>query len=189
MLLFYIKGNTEGILGHFRYIADHVDKPIVLYNVPKRTGMEIPYEVVRILSYHPNIIGIKEASGDISYQTKIASLCKEGFVLYGGDDMTMLASLALGAQGMISVIANAFPKEVKLILDSFSKNIEISRLVFHRLLILTEDIFKETSPIPVKYLLYLQGFQTKKLRLPLAEASIQLRRKLEEDYLLYQEEE
>ena len=186
---FYIKGNTEGILGHFRYIADHVDKPIVLYNVPKRTGMEIPYEVVRILSYHPNIIGIKEASGDISYQTKIASLCKEGFVLYGGDDMTMLASLALGAQGMISVIANAFPKEVKLILDSFSKNIEISRLVFHRLLILTEDIFKETSPIPVKYLLYLQGFQTKKLRLPLAEASIQLRRKLEEDYLLYQEEE
>lgn len=186
---YYVKSNTEGLLKHFSYIADHVDKPIVLYNVPKRTGVELDYEVVRFLSYHPKIIGIKEASGNIAYQTKIATLCKDDFVLYGGDDFTMLSSLALGATGMISVINNAFPKEVKLILDIFDKDKNTARMIFNKLLPLIEDIFKETSPIPIKYLLFLMGYKTRKLRIPLAEASIGVRRKLEEDYLFFQEEE
>lgn len=180
---YYIKTNTEGLIKHFNYIADNVQKPIVLYNVPRRTGINIDYEVVRILSYHPNIVGIKEASGDLVYQAKVASICNEKFILYGADDLTMLGSLALGAGGIISVIGNAFPKETKLIIDLFFKDVNIARTTYFKLLTLIEDIFKETSPIPVKYLMYLQGYKTNHVRLPLAIASIGLRRKLEEDYL------
>lgn len=185
---YYIKSNTEGLLKHFHYIADHVQKPIILYNVPKRTGLQLEYEVVRILSYHPNIIGIKEASGDLAYQTKISTICNSSFVLYGADDLSMIPSLSLGAVGIISVIGNAFPKETKLIIHTFSKDITISRTTYQKIMQLTEDIYKEPSPIPVKYLLYLMGFKTRRLRMPLAEPSIGLRRKLEEDYLILLEE-
>ena len=150
---YYIKSNTEGLLKHFTYIADHVSHPIVLYNVPKRTGVQLNEEVVQFLSYHPNIIGIKEASGDLAYQTKIALFCNERFVLYGADDLSMLPSLGLGAVGIISVINNAFPKEVKLIIDSFDKDKKISLLAYKKISKLTEDIYRESSPIPVKYLL------------------------------------
>ncbi|MDE6656869.1 MAG: 4-hydroxy-tetrahydrodipicolinate synthase [Anaeroplasmataceae bacterium] len=186
---YYIKSNTEGLLKHFSYIADYVNHPIVLYNVPKRTGIELSEEVVRFLSYHPNIIGIKEASGNLEYQTKISFICNENFVLYGADDLTMLPSLSLGAVGIISVINNAFPKEVKLMIDSFSKDITISRLTYKKIHKLTEDIYKEPSPIPVKYLLFVMGFKTRKVRMPLAEASIGLRRKIEEDYLAFVDED
>ncbi|MDE7161874.1 MAG: 4-hydroxy-tetrahydrodipicolinate synthase [Anaeroplasmataceae bacterium] len=186
---YYIKSNTEGLLKHFTYIADHVAHPIVLYNVPKRSGLNLDVDVVRFLSYHPKIIGIKEASGNFEYQTKISLLCNSNFVLYGADDLTMLASLGVGAVGIISVINNAFPKEVKLIIDSYSKERQISSLTYKKISKLTEDIFKEASPIPVKYLLFLQGFKTRRLRMPLAEPSIGLRRKLEEDYLEFVDED
>ncbi|MCM1130261.1 MAG: 4-hydroxy-tetrahydrodipicolinate synthase [Roseburia sp.] len=186
---YYIKSNTEGLLKHFTYIADHVNHPIVLYNVPKRTGVHLSEEVVRFLSYHPNIVGIKEASGDLAYQTKIALLCNKNFVLYGADDLSMIPSLGLGAVGIISVINNAFPKEVKLIIDSFDKDRNISILTYKKISKLTEDIYKESSPIPIKYLLFVMGFKTRKLRLPLAEASIGLRRRIEEDYLAFVDED
>lgn len=186
---YYIKSNTEGLIKHFSYIADYVKHPVVLYNVPKRTGLCLSEEVVKFLSYHPNIIGIKEASGDLEYQTKISLLCHESFVLYGADDLTMLPSLSLGAVGIISVINNAFPKEVKLIIDSFPKDYQISKVAYKKIHRLTEDIYKEPSPIPIKYLLYVMGFKTRKLRMPLAETSIQMRRKLEEDYLAFVDED
>lgn len=180
---YYIKTNESGMIKHFTYIADHVNRPIVLYNVPKRTGINLSFDVVRILSYHKNIIGIKEASSDLIYQSKIASICREDFVLYGADDQTMIPSLAIGASGIISVINNAFPKEIKLIVDSAPKDLKIANTVFNKLITIMQDIFIETSPIPIKYLMYLQGFETLKLRLPLAECSMSLKRKLEEDYL------
>lgn len=186
---YYIKSNTTGIIKYFSFIADHVGHPIVLYNVPKRTGVEITEEVVQFLSYHPNIIGIKEASGNLVYQTKVALICNENFVLYGADDLSMMASLGLGAVGIISVINNAFPKEVKLIIDSFEKDKRISMLTYKKISKLTEDIYKETSPIPIKYLLYVMGYKTRNLRMPLAEASIGLRRKIEEDYLAFIDED
>ncbi|MBD5390423.1 hypothetical protein HDR67_00200, partial [bacterium] len=125
----------------------------------------------------------------LEYQTKISLFCNEKFVLYGADDLTMIPSLGLGAVGIISVINNAFPKEVKLIIDSFSKNIEISKVTYQKISKLTEDIYKEPSPIPIKYLLFVMGFKTRKLRMPLAEASIGVRRKLEEDYLEFVDED
>lgn len=186
---YYIKSNTEGLIKHFTYIADRVNHPIVLYNVPKRSGLNLDVEVVRFLSYHPKIIGIKEASGNLEYQTKISLLCNENFVLYGADDLTILPSLGLGAVGIISVINNAFPKEVKLMIDSFDKERKISIITYKKISKLTEDIYRESSPIPIKYLLFIMGFKTRKVRMPLAEASIWVRRKIEEDYLEFVDED
>lgn len=180
---YYNKSNTSGLLKHFTQIADAVSHPIVIYNVPKRTGMSLEVEVIHMLSFHPNIIGIKEASGNLAYQGEIISVCKDDFVLYCGDDQTVLPSLSLGAVGVISVIGNAFPKEMKLITTSFPKNIEIARSTFVILLPLIKAIFLEVSPIPIKYLLYLMGYQVKNVRMPLAEPSFACKRALEIKYL------
>ncbi len=180
---YYNKSNTSGLLKHFTQIADAVSHPIVLYHVPKRTGVHLDVSLVRMLSYHKNIIGIKEASGDLAYQAQIARFCRDDFQLYCGDDLTALASLSLGACGVISVINNAFPKEIKLMIDSFPKNIGISRSVFYSLLPLSQAIFMEVSPIPIKYLLFLMGFHTKNVRMPLAEPSLLCKRTLEAAYL------
>ena len=180
---YYNKTNVSGLIKHFTYIADHVSKPIVLYNVPKRTGMSIPIDVVRILSYHHNIIGIKDASGDALYTQEIAKFTNNKFKLYCGDDKSMIISLFLGASGSISVIANAFPLEVKLIHENFDKNINISKTTFNKLNSLIDAIFKETSPIGIKYLLYIIGFNTKKYRRPLDEPSLEVKRLIEEKTL------
>ena len=186
---YYIKSNVSGLLKHFTRIADCVDKPVVLYNVPKRCGFSLDVDIIKILSYHPNIIGIKEASGDISYQSRIASFCNEDFVLYCGDDFSILGSLGVGACGVISVIGNAFPKEIKIIIDSFKKNIDISRATYFMLLPLINVIYLEVSPIWCKYLLYLMGFKTKKYRLPLDEPALQSKREIEEAAYNFFEEE
>lgn len=185
---YYNKTNTSGMLKHFTYIADHLNKPIVLYNVPKRTGMSIPIEVVRALSYHKNIIGIKEASGDFLYQLELSSFINEEFKLYSGDDATMLLSLYLGASGVINVIGNAFPKEMKLIINSFDKNNEISKTAFYKLFNLIKVMYQEVSPIGIKYVMYLLGFEVLGYRRPLDEPSKELKRKLEEQMLYLIEE-
>ena len=145
--------------------------------------MSIPIDVVRILSYHHNIIGIKDASGDALYTQEIAKFINNKFKLYCGDDKSMIISLFLGASGSISVIANAFPLEVKLIHESFDKNINISKTTFNKLNSLIDAIFKETSPIGIKYLLYIIGFNTKKYRRPLDEPSLEVKRLIEEKTL------
>lgn len=180
---FYNKTNSSGLLKHFTYIADGVKKPIVLYNVPKRTGMSIPYEVVRALSYHRNIIGIKEASGDILYHEKVSRLIREDFHLYCGDDSTMLPSLYLGASGVISVIGNAFPKEIKLIVESFFKAPDISKTAFFKLFDLINAMYMEVSPIGVKYIMYLLGYKTLYYRRPLDEPSKEFKRRLEQELI------
>ncbi len=185
---YYNKTNVSGLLKHFTYIADNVSKPIVLYNVPKRTGMSIPIEVIKALSYHKNIIGIKEASGDLNYQTKLIPFLNENFKLYCGDDSTMLLSLFLGATGVISVIGNAFPKEVKLICQSFDKNVNISKTTFYKLFDLMNTMVQEVSPIGIKYVMYLIGFNTTRYRRPLDEPSRILKRNLEKEILLILDE-
>lgn len=182
---FYVKGNNSGIIKYFNRIADYANHPIIIYNVPKRTGINLDLEIVKCLSYHKNIIGIKEASGDLGYQTKIASFCNDEFVLYGGDDLNVLGSLSLGAKGIISVINNAFPKEFKLIISSFSKNIDISRTLLWILLPIIEAIYIEVSPIGIKYLMYLLGFDTDKYRLPLDEPDKKVKRIIEEKVITY----
>lgn len=173
---YYTKTNTSGLIKHFNYIADHVSKPIILYNVPKRTGMEIPLEVIEALSYHPNIIGIKDASGNAVFQQKIAKITNDNFALYGGDDILALLSYHLGAKGVISVLSNAFPKEMKLLYEAKDK--EISKTTFFKLMDLIQVMFEEVSPIGIKYVLYLLGYDTNSYRKPLDEPSLALKHKL-----------
>ena len=180
---YYNKTNESGLLKHFTYIADNVVKPIIIYDVPKRTGMKIPFEVIRALSYHQNIIGIKEASSDIIDHLKLSTIANENFKLYGGDDSLMLISLFLNSEGIISVIGNAFAKETSLIIHSFDKNVAISKMMFYKLLPLILQMYGEVSPIGIKYVMYLLGFNTLEYRRPLDEPSRQLKRKLENEIL------
>ncbi len=106
---YYIKANAEGMYRHFADVADAVDVPVILYNVPGRTGCSIPVETVARLARHPNICGIKEASGDISYAVKIARYLSDDFQMFCGNDDITLPLLSLGASGVISVWANIMP--------------------------------------------------------------------------------
>lgn len=107
---YYNKANTQGMIRHFTTVADAVHIPIILYNVPGRTGCHIDEEAVKVLSQHPNICGIKEASGNISYATNIARYLSDDFVMYSGNDDMITSMMALGASGVISVLANCLPK-------------------------------------------------------------------------------
>ena len=142
---YYIKTNESGIIKHFSYIADNVSKPIILYNVPSRTGINISYEALQILALHKNIIGIKEASGDFKYQVKISSLVTDKFKLYSGDDHTILASLGLNASGYINVIGNAFPKEMSDIYKNYYVDKNKSMTIFYNLLSVIDSIYFEVS--------------------------------------------
>lgn len=180
---YYIKTNDSGMLKHFTYIADNVSKPVIIYNVPKRTGQNISFDVVKFLSYHKNIIGIKEASGDINYLIKISTLIKDDFNLYCGDDFLILISLFLGCGGIINVIGNAFPKEVKLLIESYNKDVKLSKFIYYKYLSLISVLYDEVSPIGIKYVMHLLGFDTNKYRMPLDEPSKTFKRKLENELL------
>lgn len=177
---YYNKTNVSGMLKHFSYIADHVDHPIVLYNVPKRTGMNIDFEVVRFLSYHKNIIGIKDASGDIIYHLRLLNLQTDNFFVYCGDDSLMFVSRLLGSKGNINVIGNAFPLEVSLITCGAE---DIAKMTFYKLFNLMSVMYNEVSPIGIKYIMFLIGFETLNCRMPLDVASKEFKRILEEKVL------
>ena len=109
---YYNKGNAQGIYQHFKVVADAVNIPLILYNVPSRTGCAIPYEVVEELSKHPNVAAIKEASGNISYFDKVAKLACDDFKIYSGNDDMVVPALSMGASGVISVAANIIPEQM-----------------------------------------------------------------------------
>ncbi len=176
---YYVKSNNSGLLKYFTFIADRLDKPIVIYNVPKRCGFNMPFEVIEALSYHKNIIGIKEASSDPISLLKIIKLSNDKFKIYCGDDSMMLIAMMLGAEGCINVIGNAFPLEIKLIMDSIRKNSEIAKTTYYKLFDLMNNMYKEVSPIGIKYIMYLIGFNKDNYRLPLDEPSREFKRELE----------
>lgn len=181
---YYVKTNTSGLLKYFTYLADRLSKPLILYNVPKRVGMSIPNEVVIALSYHKNIIGIKDASDDIFYQQELINNTKEGFLYYSGSDELMLISLMLGADGVISVIGNAFAKEVCLICNSITnKNYEIAKTTYFKLYNLIKAMYKNVSPIGIKYVMYLLGMIRLNYRIPLDEPDKELKRIIEKEII------
>lgn len=180
---YYIKSNDSGLLKYFTFIADRLDKPIVIYNVPKRTGFNLSFEVIRALSYHKNIVGIKEATSDPIQLLKLISISNENFCIYCGDDSMMLIAMMLGASGCISVIGNAFPLEMKLIIESIKKNPEIAKTTFYKLFDLMTNMYKEVSPIGIKYIMYLIGFKKDNYRLPLDNPSKEFKRDLEKKLL------
>lgn len=165
---YYNKANEEGIYRHFATVADAVKIPCILYNVPGRTGCSISEANVARLSKHPNIIGIKEASGNISYAAKIARHLSDDFVMYSGNDDMIVPMLALGASGVISVLANVAPREThRMVMDFLEGRVKESHDLQLKLLEVTNDLFIEVNPIPVKEALNLMGKDVGGYRLPL----------------------
>lgn len=167
---YYNKTNKQGLINHFTAIAESVNIPIILYNVPSRTGMNISLEVLEELVKIDNIVGIKEASGNASYLMEVAARFGDRLDIYSGNDDIIVPVMSVGGKGVISVLANVLPKEThdicKLYLDG--KTEESMRLQF-KYLDLINTLFCEVNPIPVKTALNLMGFNVGKLRMPLYE--------------------
>ena len=167
---YYNKTNTQGMIRHFTTVADAVHIPIILYNVPGRTGCHIDEEAVKVLSKHPNICGIKEASGNISYATNIARYLSDDFVMYSGNDDMITSMMALGASGVISVLANCLPQEThQIVQDYLDGNVKESLEKQLKYLDFIHALFMEVNPIPVKQALNYMGKEVGGYRLPLCE--------------------
>lgn len=165
---YYNKANAEGMYLHFATVADQVSAPMILYNVPGRTGCSIPPEVVGRLSKHPNIIGIKEASGDLGYAMKIAKYLNDDFVMFSGNDDIVVPLMSIGAKGVISVWANVMPKECSELVHAYleGRHEEAAQMQIKYLPIINA-LFMEVNPIPVKEALNLMGMNAGGFRLPL----------------------
>ncbi|BAK97725.1 dihydrodipicolinate synthetase [Oscillibacter valericigenes Sjm18-20] len=177
---YYNKSNAEGMYHHFADVADAVDIPCILYNVPGRTGCSIPVPVVERLAKHPHIAAIKEASGDMAYAMKIAHCIGPDFALYSGNDDITVPLMSIGGSGVISVYANVMPKMCHEIIREFLTGDRKKAVANHlRYLQLMNDLFLEVNPIPVKTAMNLMGLNVGPMRLPLYEMSDGAKRKLE----------
>ncbi|MBQ8546443.1 MAG: 4-hydroxy-tetrahydrodipicolinate synthase [Clostridia bacterium] len=168
---YYNKPTENGLISHYEKIASEVDLPIILYNVPSRTGVGISLNVLNALREIPNIVGIKEASGSISFLEEAILRFGENYYFYTGNDDLTLASLALGAEGVISVAANLVPRKMHdLCADFWRGEIKKSRELQLYLTPLIKELFLETNPIPVKTALSLAGFIKDEFRLPMCKS-------------------
>ena len=167
---YYNKGNKSGIKKHFEAIAASVKIPIIMYNVPGRTCVNMSPSLVAELAKLDNIVAIKEASGDLAQVAEIARLVPDDFAIYSGNDDSILPLLSLGGHGVISVLANICPKETHdLVYKFFEGDLEISRKLQLEMKPLIDALFIEVNPVPVKTAANLLGFDVGNLRLPLAE--------------------
>ena len=166
---YYNKTSQKGLAAHYRLIASKTSLPVVLYNVPSRTGLNISLDTLKSLADVENIVGIKEASGNIAFMAQIAAECPHLSIYSGNDDMT-LPALSLGADGVISVASNILPKEMHDICELyFNGQIDKSRRLFLSLMDIMDKLFIEVNPIPVKTALNLMGMNAGILRMPLCE--------------------
>ncbi|NOY52967.1 MAG: 4-hydroxy-tetrahydrodipicolinate synthase [Deltaproteobacteria bacterium] len=176
---YYNKPSQEGIYQHYRKIAEETAFPLVLYNVPGRTSLNILPETVARLSKIGEIIGIKEASADLHQISRIIDQSPEGFLVLSGDDFTVLPTLAIGGRGVISVVANTAPKDMSEMVSAFFRgDLNTARKLHYKLLDLTGAMFLETNPLPVKTALHLMGKCEETFRLPLCPMGEGTREKL-----------
>ena len=169
---YYNKTTQKGLIEHFSYVADRVDIPMILYNVPSRTGIGISADTCKALSQHPNINGIKEASGDISLAAKIRSLCGDDLYIWSGNDDCTIPLMSLGALGVISVASNIVPGAVaKLCALCLEGSYAEATELYAKYASLFSALFIETNPMPVKAALKMMGMDRGILRLPLTEIS------------------
>ena len=169
---YYNKANPEGMYRHFATVADAVRIPCILYNVPGRTGCSIPVSVVERLAKHPNVAGVKEASGDMSYAMKLAHCIGPDFALYSGNDDITVPLLSIGGSGVISVYANVMPRMCHDIVADFLGGNQARAVANHlKYLRLMNDLFLEVNPIPVKTAMNMMGLNCGPMRLPLCEMS------------------
>ena len=179
---YYNKPNKEGLYQHYKRIAEEISIPIIIYNVPSRTACNITPDVVeRLANDFDNIIGIKEASGNLKQVAEIIRRTPDNFILLSGDDFLTLPILTLGGKGVISVAANVAPHLMKEMFNAFKAgDLEKARELHYKLMPLFEVMFIDTNPIPVKKALELMGLPAGKPRLPLVELSEEKTEKLRE---------
>lgn len=169
---YYNKTTQAGLIAHYTQIAKNVSIPIILYNVPSRTGLNIAPETALELSKISNIVGIKEASGNLSQVAKIANLCGDNLWIYSGNDDQTLPILSLGGIGVISVLSNILPKFVhNMVFDYLSGNFTLAKDAQIKAIPLIDCLFSEVNPIPVKAALATIGYQVGVPRLPLVPMS------------------
>lgn len=176
---YYNKATPDGLLAHYAAVAQAVDIPIIVYNVPTRTGVDIPISVYHQMSRFPNIIGTKESSGDIVKSTKILRSCEDELILWSGNDDMIVPMMALGAKGVISVLANVLPAETQIMCRAaLAGDFDTAAALQIKFQPLIEALFSEVNPIPVKEAMKIMGFDCGSCRLPLTEASEETKKKL-----------
>ena len=175
---YYNKANEEGLVAHYMAIAHAVSIPIILYNVPSRTGVNMPVKVYKRLSAIPNIVGVKEASTDITKLSRIKSQCPESFSVWSGNDDHTVAAIALGAQGVISVASNIIPEEMIAMTNAALKGDRNSAAMQQRYQGLIDLLFCDVNPIPVKEAMKMIGYDCGGCRLPLTSLSQENRKKI-----------
>ena len=169
---YYNKGNTEGIFAHYVSIAHAVKIPVIIYNVPGRTGVDIPVPVYQRLSRIPNIAGVKEASTDIVKIARIRAACGDDLPIWSGNDDQAVAAMALGAKGVISVLSNVMPIEAGAMAQAaLAGDFDTASALQCQMLPLIEALFSEVNPIPVKAAMGLIGYDCGACRLPLGPVS------------------
>ncbi len=167
---YYNKATQKGLILHYEAIAKAVSIPIILYSVPSRTGVNITPETLLKLSEIPNIVAVKEASGNISQVAKIAALCGDKMAIYSGDDNMTVPVMSLGGKGVISVIANILPKETHELTEKYANGDTEGALKLQlSMLNVMESMFYEVNPIPVKTAMNMLGFEVGPLRMPMCE--------------------
>ena len=176
---YYNKATQKGLIAHFTAIADQVTKPMILYNVPSRTGCNLLPATVAELAKHPNIAAIKEASGNMSQVVDLVARCGEDITVYSGEDGLTVPILSMGGMGTISVLSNVVPKEAVAMTDAFfAGRIQEAAQWQCKLLPLIDCLFSEVNPIPAKAALSAMGFGEEHLRLPLTPMEPENREKL-----------
>ena len=165
---YYNKATPEGLVAHYSAIAQQVSIPMILYNVPSRTGLDMPVSVYRTLSQIPKIAGVKEAGQDLTKITRTLNACEPGFSVWSGNDDLAVPTIALGGQGLISVAANVCPVEVAAMVDAaLDGDLDTASALQHQLQPLCDLLFCEVNPIPVKEAMRFIGFDCGECRLPL----------------------
>jgi len=169
---YYVRPTQAGLIGHFQAILEVSEKPIILYNVPSRTGVNLEPETVARLSESERVVAVKEASGSLTQACEIIRLCGERIDVLSGDDHMLIPHMAVGAQGIISVTANVVPDRIKALVDkAIDGEFVGARKDFYRLMPLNRALFLETNPIPVKTALAMMGKIGEAFRLPLCPMS------------------
>jgi len=169
---YYNRPTQEGLYQHFKKIADNVPLPIIPYNIPSRTGVNLLPEMVAKLSKIKNIVGIKEASGSLKQMSDVINLCDKDFAVLSGDDLFTLPLMAIGGAGVISVISNVAPADMAGMVDAFNAgDLEKAKTLHYKMSDLIDALFIEVNPIPVKAALYLMGKIELEYRLPLCRMS------------------
>ncbi|HAZ19581.1 MAG TPA: 4-hydroxy-tetrahydrodipicolinate synthase, partial [Clostridiales bacterium] len=176
---YYNKCTPKGLIRHYQTIADSCSIPLILYNVPSRTGVNIKPETYAVLAEHENIVAIKEASGDIASAATTLSLCQDKIDMYSGNDDEVVPILSIGGKGVISVLSNIAPAQIHEMCQSFfDGNVKKARELQLKYMELIHALFCEVNPIPVKTAMAALGYCTEEMRLPLCEMESATRAKL-----------